>query len=378
MIEYKDDKLGQIKVLNVTEARANFATVLGDKHSHYIITKNNKPMRVIINYKDYETLKRSLSDGAVPLAEKKITEQEHSDSEILEDKKKKKSKSRVKGMLESSMSLSKQISEQTKPEQKTEPAQDLAAEPIPKSAPLLPKSPPKQTKAAEEAAPLEESQEIAEPEISEEIIESEETPLSAEAILAGDESADYFQSDQEDEAEDLLVQPDESISAVSEEDIPEEELAAPDAQEDEVKKNTAERNPEEEEYFKKYKKLYESMGVTSEALDETEAEPEDIDTQLNERFNNAGAEAKQTATPKIEEPIVAEDGLVEPLSTEEAEKPVVQEEKRTKAAASKDELPSLKDLLMDLEQEKLSGEGEGDENLDDKEIDELIERITSD
>ena len=50
MFEFQDDKLGKVKVINVTEARASIASIMGDKDSNYVITKNNRPIRVIVNY----------------------------------------------------------------------------------------------------------------------------------------------------------------------------------------------------------------------------------------------------------------------------------------------------------------------------------------
>ncbi len=54
MFEFVDDKLGRVKVINITEARASMATIMGDKEFNYIITKNNRPIRVIINYSTYK------------------------------------------------------------------------------------------------------------------------------------------------------------------------------------------------------------------------------------------------------------------------------------------------------------------------------------
>jgi len=50
MFEFFDDRLGRIKVVNVTEARASMASIMNDKEFTYIITKNNRPVRVVINY----------------------------------------------------------------------------------------------------------------------------------------------------------------------------------------------------------------------------------------------------------------------------------------------------------------------------------------
>lgn len=54
MFEFSDEKLGRFKVINITEARASMATIMGDKEFNYIVTKNNHPVRVIINYDTYK------------------------------------------------------------------------------------------------------------------------------------------------------------------------------------------------------------------------------------------------------------------------------------------------------------------------------------
>lgn len=56
MFEYIDEKLGKVKVVNVTEARASMASIMNDKEVSYVITKNNQPIRVIVNY---DVLKKS-------------------------------------------------------------------------------------------------------------------------------------------------------------------------------------------------------------------------------------------------------------------------------------------------------------------------------
>ena len=50
MFEIDDPKLGKIKFINITEARAQIAAITQDKECSYVLTKNNKPIRVIVNY----------------------------------------------------------------------------------------------------------------------------------------------------------------------------------------------------------------------------------------------------------------------------------------------------------------------------------------
>lgn len=63
MFEFDDEKLGPVKVVNVTEARSSMASLMGDGDFNYIITKNNKPVRVVVSY---ETFKKAMAPGANP------------------------------------------------------------------------------------------------------------------------------------------------------------------------------------------------------------------------------------------------------------------------------------------------------------------------
>lgn len=60
MLELEDAKLGKVKVVNVTEARQNIASIMSDRESNYVITKNNKPIRVIVNYETYRKSQEAL------------------------------------------------------------------------------------------------------------------------------------------------------------------------------------------------------------------------------------------------------------------------------------------------------------------------------
>lgn len=50
MFEFHDSKLGKVKVVNVTEARSTMASIMNDRSASYVITRNNRPIRVILNY----------------------------------------------------------------------------------------------------------------------------------------------------------------------------------------------------------------------------------------------------------------------------------------------------------------------------------------
>ncbi len=53
MFELEDEKLGRLKVYNVTEARANFASVLREKEAKVVITWHGRPFKVLVDYQEY-------------------------------------------------------------------------------------------------------------------------------------------------------------------------------------------------------------------------------------------------------------------------------------------------------------------------------------
>lgn len=57
MFEFEDAKLGKIKVVNITEARSAIAKIMQDRDTSYIITKNNRPVRVIVNFEIFKKIK---------------------------------------------------------------------------------------------------------------------------------------------------------------------------------------------------------------------------------------------------------------------------------------------------------------------------------
>ncbi|MBI2340407.1 MAG: type II toxin-antitoxin system Phd/YefM family antitoxin [Deltaproteobacteria bacterium] len=64
MFEFHDDRLGQVKVINVTEARSSIASIMADKDSNYVITKNNKPIRVIVSYDFYRQIQKNTATAS--------------------------------------------------------------------------------------------------------------------------------------------------------------------------------------------------------------------------------------------------------------------------------------------------------------------------
>ena len=134
-----------------------------------------------------------------------------------------------------------------------------------------------------------------------------------------------------------------------------------------------EMTPEEREYFQKYRKLYErpvveeiipEPAIQTKALVETPVVYDEVAREVEKRL------AKKWGNPGEERPASY---AVRPSATV-----AVEEEPISENPSENSELPSLKDLLKDLEHEKLSGDDADPKNLDKDDIDNLIHRITHD
>ena len=73
MFEIQDEKLGKLKIFNVTEARANFATVLKEHHAKVVITNHGRPTKILIPYEEYASLMKLGSDPNFYLPQKLST-----------------------------------------------------------------------------------------------------------------------------------------------------------------------------------------------------------------------------------------------------------------------------------------------------------------
>ncbi len=71
MFEMEDSKLGKLKVYNVTEARANFASVLREKDGKVVVTWHGRPFKILVDYQEYSELlqkKANLENSKLPEA----------------------------------------------------------------------------------------------------------------------------------------------------------------------------------------------------------------------------------------------------------------------------------------------------------------------
>lgn len=336
MIEYDDNKRGKIKIVNVTEARANFAHILSDKGTHYLVTKNNTPLRVILDYDEFTRLRQGVSSQIVPSQENQIHDnsiREESFHESLasdeegKEKRKKKSKSRVKGLLGATERM----------------VRENGGSRLPDLDELIPEREEKkiavgQTQSADE-----------------DFIET----LAKKNLPHGED--DYFSTAEE---ESFIMPPDSEPVTV-----PTQEIEKPTQKADKAEKT---RSPEEEEYFNKYKKLYDSFGSGGDAAAISEPDLEEriqekVDRLLSSPIRETKTEEKMPDQKKSE--TSADRATVKKRDPQEQLTKTPQQE-------NKNAMPSLKDLLKELDEEKLSDEI--NEEYGDKEIDELIDRITKD
>lgn len=375
MFDFTNKSNTKVRHINVTEARANFATILSDTTSHYIITKNSKPQRVIINFEDFEKLQG---------VEKRTEEGSSGETKTLEADKAKKTKptKSIKGIIAQQFELSQH--------QTDEPALEDENFSIDKIKPLSPE----EKKPRPEAMGIEALSFDA----LEELLPDSGAIIVDEAVLA--DEGDYFQNADEpaerspEAAEPTPRTAEEILPTVAEQPVCTGESAA--------------RTPEEEEYFRRYRKLYENNnlitvpdvswntlpdpGLPRQHLAEDPGTAEEVLRQQEDAYQQMRSELG-AVTNKIE----ADELVIEPTPTSAAEfrgwndsfamssgaiaPPQTSNEAPyaswgADAEAGGAGLPSLQELLKELDKERLSGE-EG-EPLDNRDIDELISRITSD
>lgn len=342
MLEYQDKKFGKVKLVTVTEARANFAQLLQDKDTHYIITKNNKPIRVIVNYQAFEDL-----HNQVTLQSSNLTQEK--------DKKEKKSSQHLSGLLEE---RSEELKTQNEVSDETVTSEEIDLPPRYQKNPKVPKEQDVfiEDDIAEDILNVFQSGIEAPEQTDEEKEDTVSERVTEEEIL---QSENYFASgDEDDEAS--LLHPEHIEDAPSENHLVHARKATVTAVVAETSfPSEADMTPEQRDYFQKYRKLYENP-IPKEPLPYDEVTRE-VEKRLAAKWGKT--EFKQTAV-SAQNSREAEDAFLADPIPEDPQDP--------------DGLPSLKDLLKDLEHETLSGDDEGKENLDKGDIAALIHRITHD
>lgn len=349
MFEYVDDKLGKVKLINVTEARANFAKLLSDSDTYYVITKNNKPQRVVISYDEFREIKeftQQLAKGS----------QELGAVRPAPPKKKAAPKtSRVPGLLakQAELSGSKEYLEQEEPESAAQVAEEL-----------------------------------------QEVVDRQEPNLGAEIMQSS--SGDYFQTGDEDL---VLPEPDDVLSELEDEDsdaileeiretlnledgvaldedehIPVEEPVQEEStsnflsDDEEIEDPTAGMSTEEKAYYQKYRKLYERVEEPEPEPAEQESEVELIVDSLPNLDETPPEPEPQVVSQVVEEAAAEPEPAPRPEPQPEPSIEVLQENLNE----GDEDLPSLQELLQELEPEVPEAT---DKNLSDTDIDDIVKRI---
>jgi len=80
MFEIHDERLGKLKIFNVTEARANFADVLKEGNAKVVVTRHGRPTKILISYDEYLGL---LGAAHVPTEEGLITPSLNSAASVI-------------------------------------------------------------------------------------------------------------------------------------------------------------------------------------------------------------------------------------------------------------------------------------------------------
>ncbi len=62
MFEIRDERIGHLKIFNVTEARANFADVLKENNAKVVVTRHGRPTKILISYEEYLSLLATAGD----------------------------------------------------------------------------------------------------------------------------------------------------------------------------------------------------------------------------------------------------------------------------------------------------------------------------
>lgn len=309
----------KVKIINVTEARANFATVLSDNHAAYVVTKNNKPQRAIISYAEFERLQAALEKDVLP--------QDNGTRlppEVF-------GKAESKEIFSESPRLAPEslLTPEKKREQKTLASRE------------------KQNKASQVKGLIQ--QRMGEALGEDYFGDSDVAAYGLEEDVGPLLSPDLISDELVQEVRDTLQQESGGGSDLFSPGPQKEGGKEVPATQPELGDVTIGQTPEQAAYFQKYRKLYEGRQVEPEAQ-----VPESQTTVV------------QKQTPTIPAPMQVQNKITS--ATEEATAAL---DKHT----TEEELPSLEDLLKGLD---LDPSGEDKENLSDQDINELINRITND
>ncbi|MBX7147589.1 type II toxin-antitoxin system Phd/YefM family antitoxin [bacterium] len=302
MFEFEDSKLGRVKILNVTEARSSIAAIMNDAEFNYIITKNNKPIRVIINYDSYKKTKNQLQPTAAPKAVPAKAPEPKSQLAGLIGTREKELKSTLTSPLSPTIETAVGGEEElTFLEMSDEELTEIAPEESTAIEALV-----DTTDKSDDVYWTEDT-----------VVEVEETPSIRDLL-----------KDEPEEERTVLEEPEAPPPA------PKSRIYQPVVQEEPLPPAQASAEPD---YFSRYQKLYEPSSL--KPVEEPKAEP------VLPPITAPIFDVEPEGPTMLEEP--------EPVSPAPVAAPKPEPEKPRHR-----EVPSIQDLLRDLENEKLSGDDE--------------------
>ncbi len=363
----------EIRFVNVTEARANFASLITEKQINYVITRNSKPARALISYGEFEILQHFLRTypELVQIGQTGELNQWIAD---LEKKPKIRPENPVEGLLKQRMEAASQAHKsagtENKSLKKSLPESDLAQQ-------LQERLRARLGIKSQESDPCEDEN------LEEDYFSAGDEPIKTDesGIIRGSESgpnpAEFALT--KNSATSTLDQRADFRVAESQTETQEESFKS--------------------DYYKKYRKLYEpyfqeSENANSDTEPKLESEPvfvskhqerETIDTP--EMFKNLIESLEKNQEAQEEEETQGPDPTR--LSPPEDEPDLSFEFRQEDSGHSdeqnlitkkdqKNDLPSLKDILKEIDDNGLDPTAEIDKTIEEEDIESILKRITQD
>ena len=323
MFEFEDEKIGRVKVVNVTEARSSMATIMGDKETNYIVTKNNKPIRVVVSYETFKKAISTINPTAARSAGNKTPE--------LKDG--------LKGLIQS--------------KEKDLKHQEAIATKGRSTSAIIPKPDPEVVEVVEQVPAMELP-----------VIELQDTgtddsqPSWASQMFAEPTSSPDF--------------PSTSATTTSTTATATTEISAPPTVEPVIPYVTVNTPPPNGDYFNRFKKLYEAPRYDSLFQKTVSLPSEGAPSSTVMSSPIESSESPITASVRTV-PVQTASSSANISADRSATTPPTPNRRPNSAREGASNLPSIQDLLSELEQEKLSGEDEN--GLSPNQVNQLLNRI---
>lgn len=317
MFELDDSKLGKVKLVSVTEARQHISTIMQDFGVHYVITKNSKPVRMIV---DYEAFKQTTTN----LSHREPASGGHGDPESG-------LRNLARNEVEKPAPVLKPEPEKREVLQKQEEISIFEAK-IDTPKPTLKTKKIKFPDIFHHEAPSQK-------EVTETDFEKSETTENIEKRLHSTEATNQVWETEKTQAdnEDWIIEShdEKTTRDFKEETQPLDEISI---------------NPEKEAYFKRFRKLYEPLSKPKHVeLDQNDYWKNDPPSFADDELRRAGA----NDAPEIDEAEAPSESGHETLASLKNDFEASLRTKKTPSPTDSNDPPSIEDILKALEDEKL-------------------------